>query len=54
MLYFFYGRERAVITHGITRQTDKVPPKEIDRSAEMKNRYEEDPDCHSHWEIDHE
>jgi phage-related protein len=27
MIYFFYGRERAVITHGITKQTDKVPPK---------------------------
>jgi phage-related protein len=54
MLYFFYGRVRAVITHGITKQTDKVPPKKIDRSLEMKKRYDEDADYHSHWEIDHE
>lgn len=54
MLYFFHGRTRAVITHGITKQSDKVPPKEIDRAVEMKKRYEENPDYHSHWEIDHE
>lgn len=41
-----------VITHGITRQTDRVPPKEIDRAVEMKKRYENDPESHSHWEID--
>ncbi|MEW6114362.1 MAG: type II toxin-antitoxin system RelE/ParE family toxin [Thermodesulfobacteriota bacterium] len=54
MLYFFYGRERAVITHGIIKQTDKVPPKEIDRAVEMKKRYEQDADRHSHWEVDYE
>jgi phage-related protein len=54
MLYFFYGRKRAVITHGIIKQTDKVPPGEINRALEMKKIYEEDPDSHSHWEIDHE
>jgi len=53
MLYFFYGRERAVITHGITKQTDEVPPQEIGRAVEMKRRYEEDPHRHSHWEIHH-
>jgi len=54
MLYFFYGRARAVITHGIIKQSDKVLSKEIDRAVEMKRRYEESPDYHSHWEIDHE
>ncbi len=54
MLYFFYGRERAVITHGITKQTDKVPSTEIDRAVEMKKRYEQAAESHSHWEIDHE
>lgn len=54
MLYFFHGKERAVITHGITKQTDRVPPQEIERAVEMKKRYEEDPDSHSHWEIDHD
>ena len=54
MLYFFYGTERAVITHGITKQTNRVPSREIDFAVEMKNRYKEDPERHSHWEIDHE
>ncbi len=54
MLYFFHGRQRAVITHGITKKTDKVSPKEIDRAVEMKKRYAEDADHHSHWEIDYE
>jgi len=54
MLYFFYGRARAVVTHGIIKQSDKVPPKEIERAVEMKKRYEESPDYHSHLEIDHE
>jgi phage-related protein len=53
-LYFFYGRERAVITHGITKQTDKVPPSEIDRAMKMKRNYEVNPEAHSHWETDHE
>ena len=54
MLYFFYGRKRAVITHGITKQTDLVPAREIERAMEMKRRYETDAIRHSHWEIDHE
>jgi phage-related protein len=54
MLYFFYSEGRAVITHGFSKQADKVPPKEVDRAARMKRRYEEDSDRHSHWEIDHE
>lgn len=47
MLYFFYDRDRAVIGHGITKQTNKVPAAEIDRAVKMKRRYEEDPDRHS-------
>jgi phage-related protein len=54
MLYFFYGRGRAVITHGITKQNNRVPPHEIDRAVATKRKYENDPDRHSHWEIDDE
>jgi phage-related protein len=54
MLYFFHGRARAVITHGIVKQTDDIPPREIDRAVEMKKKYEKAPNCHSHREIDHE
>jgi phage-related protein len=29
MLYFFHGREAAVVSHGIQKQQEKVPAKEI-------------------------
>jgi phage-related protein len=51
MLYFFYERKRVVITHGIIKQTDKVPSEEIDRAVRMKNRYNQDPEFHTHWEV---
>lgn len=54
MFYFFYGRERSVITHGITKQAQKVPSDEIDRAVRMRHRYEHDPESHSYWEMDHE
>ncbi|AFM25474.1 type II toxin-antitoxin system RelE/ParE family toxin [Desulfomonile tiedjei] len=50
MLYFFHLKKRAVITHGITKQTDKVPP----IAVMMKKTYEKAPDEHSYREIDHE
>jgi phage-related protein len=54
MLYFFYGRDRAIITHGFVKQSNKVPDREIEKSVRMKNRYSEDPESHSHWETDNE
>jgi phage-related protein len=52
VLYFFYGGNRAVITHGIVKQTDRVPSKEIDRAVAMKTKYEKDWRSHSHEDID--
>jgi phage-related protein len=50
MLYFFHGRGTAVLTHGFTKQTAKVPPGEIDRAVKFKALFEADPDVHTHEE----
>jgi len=55
MLFFFYGRERVVVTHGLKKKSDEVPPTEIDRALEKKKRYEADPEAHTfYWEPDNE
>ncbi len=56
MLFFFHGSEqegteRAVVTHGITKHTKKVPPKEIDKAVRLSREYERDPESHTfNWE----
>ena len=45
LLYFFHGRNIAVVAHGLTK-VKKVPAAEIDRAIERKNRYEQDPQKH--------
>jgi len=51
MLYFFHGRDRAVVTHGITKHADEVSPEEIDKALKLKRKYENDPASHTHdWE----
>lgn len=55
MLYFFYEREVAVITHGFQKDTKKVPPIEIVRAKEKRVRFEGDPKSHTfHWEQENE
>lgn len=55
MLFFFYGRERVVVTHGLKKKSDEVPPTEIERALEKKKRYEADPEAHTfYWEPDNE
>src|SRR3989344_2259188 len=39
-LYFFYGREYIVITHGFTKKTDKVPEIEIKRAETYRKDFE--------------
>jgi hypothetical protein len=46
MLYFFYGRATAVLSHGVVKE-DRVPPNEIDRAAERKRRFDRDPIRHT-------
>jgi len=43
MLYFFYERTAAVVSHGVIKQQAEVPPKDIDRAAQRKKLFESDP-----------
>ena len=49
MLYFFHDKV-AVLTHGIKKKGDKVPPKEIDRAIRFRERFQADPEAHTHEE----
>ena len=46
MLYFFHGRAAIVVSHGIIKER-VVPPKEIDRAVERRERYLANPDAHT-------
>jgi len=51
MLYFFHERERAVVTRGITKHEDEVPPREIDKALRLSTKFERDPESHTYyWE----
>jgi phage-related protein len=51
MVYFFHEGRAVVITHGLAKKTQKVPPKEIDRAVARKLEFEEDPKPHTFlWE----
>lgn len=52
MLYFFHRQDAIVLSHGITKQQDEVPPAEIDRAIERKNRFAADPGRHTFEETD--
>ena len=49
MLYFFQGRTVVVISHGLMKERI-VPPKEIERAIERKEKFERNPDKHSYSE----
>ena len=38
-LYFFYHRERIVVTHGFKKKTQKTPEAEIQRAVEYRRDY---------------
>jgi phage-related protein len=46
MLYFFHGRNIAVLAHAITKEDD-VPNTEINRALERKRRFVADPAAHT-------
>ena len=48
LLYFFHDRTTAVLSHGIAKKTEKVPPKEIERAREHRDLFEADPAQHTH------
>ena len=49
MLYFFHGRNVAVLASGLTKEAE-VPPAEIDRAIAHKRLFERDPNGHSYEE----
>ena len=51
ILYFFHGRNVAVLSHGLTKERD-VPPAEIDRAIARKRMFEKDPTGHGYEETE--
>jgi phage-related protein len=49
ILFFFHGTVAAVVSHGLVKER-VVPPKEIDRAAERKKRFEANPLKHTYRE----
>jgi hypothetical protein len=49
ILYFFHGTTIAVLSHGIVKERE-VPPKEIDKAIERRNRFELNPEQHTYKE----
>ena len=49
MLYFFHGNIAAVLSHGLTKER-VVPPTEIHRAIERKQRFQADPKRHTYEE----
>src|ERR1700719_790007 len=49
MLYFFYGREAGVVSHGLVKQAE-VPPKEIEKAIQRKQKFEKNPKARTHEE----
>lgn len=45
LLYFFHGKDIAVVAHALTKESD-VPPSDIQRALERKRRYEQSPESH--------
>ncbi|MBZ0151496.1 MAG: type II toxin-antitoxin system RelE/ParE family toxin [Planctomycetes bacterium] len=49
ILYFFHGRNVAILAHGITKEAG-VPPIEIERAVRRKQAFASDPDRHTYRE----
>lgn len=45
LLYFFHGRDVAIVAHGLTKEQG-VPEPDIRRAIERKRRYEANPQAH--------
>ena len=47
ILYCFVGQNIVLLTHGITK-TDRVPPKEINKATEFRDKYVQNPELHTY------
>ena len=48
ILYFFHGREAAVLAHALTK-TDRVPAADIDPALRRKRLFRRDPQRYTHY-----
>jgi phage-related protein len=51
ILYFFSGREAAVLSHALTKEAE-IPAPDIERAIRRKEKFEQNPDAHTHEEAD--
>jgi phage-related protein len=49
ILYFFHGRNAAVLSHSLTKE-DSIPPVEIERALKRKRQFEQNPEKHTYAE----
>lgn len=49
ILYFFHGRDLAVLAHAITKE-DQVPDADIERAIRRKKAFASNPAAHSYTE----
>jgi phage-related protein len=51
ILYFFHGRNVAVLAHALVKKTDQVPPGDIDLAVARRLAFAQDPQKHTfYWE----
>jgi phage-related protein len=46
MLYFFHGRDAAVVSHGLAKEQE-IPPAELQLAHDRKRKFEQDPERHT-------
>jgi hypothetical protein len=51
ILYFFHGRDVAVLASGLTKEAD-LPAVEIDRAIRRKQQFDKNPAAHTYEEAD--
>ncbi|HNO79605.1 MAG TPA: type II toxin-antitoxin system RelE/ParE family toxin [Phycisphaerae bacterium] len=49
ILYFFHGRNIAVLAHGLTKER-AIPPTDLNQAIERKRQFEANPDKHTYRE----
>lgn len=49
ILYFFHKNIAAVVSHGLIKER-RIPPKEINKAIERKQKFERNPEPHT-WEV---
>ncbi|MCD8254581.1 MAG: type II toxin-antitoxin system RelE/ParE family toxin [Oscillospiraceae bacterium] len=41
VIYFFFVGNKAILTHGFTKKSQKTPPREIERAKRYRKEYQE-------------